>query len=80
MGLDYPKIFGYKCPMRLETTKEVIDAIGGTSAAAKLTGRSYNAAHNWRKFSTFPANTYLTMTAALDERGHTAPPSLWGMQ
>ncbi len=64
---------------RLETTVDVIEAIGGTSAAAALTGRTYNAAHNWRGFKTFPANTYVTMTRALAEKGKTAPASLWGM-
>lgn len=63
----------------LETTKAVIDALGGTAAVAELTGRKYTAAHNWRK-SRFPSNTYLTITEALEAKGKTAPPSLWGMQ
>jgi hypothetical protein len=65
--------------MPLQTTQEVIEALGGVSAVAKLTGRTYNAAHNWRSFTTFPANTYVTMTVALAAQGKTAPASLWGM-
>lgn len=61
------------------TTKQVIEALGGIAAVAALTGRTYNAACNWGGFDTFPANTYVAMTAALSERGLTAPPSLWGM-
>lgn len=63
----------------LRTTVDVIEALGGTRAVAELTGRTYNAAHNWRGFPTFPANTFLKMQAALNERGHVAPSSLWGM-
>lgn len=64
----------------LTSTQEVMAALGGTEAVAKLTGRKYNAAFNWRSFDTFPTNTYLVMTAALRERGHSAPASLWGMR
>lgn len=63
----------------LDTTKAVIDALGGTKAVAELTGRKYTAAHNWRS-SRFPANTYRAITIALEEKGLSAPPSLWGMQ
>lgn len=63
----------------LGTTKDVMDALGGTAEVAKLTKRTYNAAHNWRAFSTFPSNTYVAMNGALDEKGLRAPASLWGM-
>jgi hypothetical protein len=63
----------------LKTTNEVIDALGGVRAVADLTRRRYSAAYNWRKFKTFPSNTFLAMQAALAEKGLTAPPSLWRM-
>lgn len=65
--------------MPLRTAQEVIETLGGVSAVAKLTGRTYNAAHNWRSFQRFPSNTYVTMTAALAAQGKTAPAELWGM-
>lgn len=63
----------------LDTTIAVIDALGGTTEVATLTGRNYKAAWIWRTFPTFPADTYLVMTDALAKRGHSAPPSLWRM-
>jgi hypothetical protein len=64
---------------QLSTTREVMEALGGTSAVAKLTGRTYPAAFNWLDFKTFPSNTYVAMTTALAAQGKTAPASLWGM-
>lgn len=63
----------------LRTTNEVMDALGGTREVAAITGRTYNAALNWRNFLTFPSNTYLVMQTALHARGLVAPASLWGM-
>lgn len=61
------------------TTAEVVKALGGVQAVADLTKRGYSAACNWNGFKTFPANTYVVMKAALQERGLDAPDSLWGM-
>ena len=61
----------------LSTTIEVIEALGGISAVAELTNREYNAAHNWKSFQTFPPDTFLVMTTALERIGHRAPASLW---
>lgn len=63
----------------LRTTKDVIEALGGTKQVALMTGREYPAAFNWRSFETFPPDTYLVLTAALAARGFSAPPSLWRM-
>lgn len=63
----------------LTTPKAVIEALGGTANVAKITNRSVGAASNWLGFERFPANTYLALKAALDERGIEAPSSLWGM-
>ena len=63
--------------MELNTTKEVMQALGGTHAVKDLTGRSYSAAHNWWTKPKFPANTYKTMTDALAEKGLSAPDQLW---
>lgn len=63
---------------QLRTTVEVMDALGGNQAVERITGRSPQAVSNWRRFQTFPANTYAVMTHALSRIGKTAPPSLWG--
>lgn len=63
----------------LTTTKDVIDALGGTTAVAHITGRTYNCVHNWKGFKTFPSNSYVALIGALAAKGHSAPPSLFGM-
>lgn len=64
----------------LETTEEVIKALGGNGPVAEITSSKPNAVSNWRGFKTFPANTYVSMTSALEAIGKTAPASLWGMK
>lgn len=64
----------------LETTEQVIDALGGNGPVAEITASKPNAVSNWRNFRTFPANTYVAMTSALAARGKSAPASLWGMK
>lgn len=63
----------------LTTTAAVIDRLGGIGAVAELTGRKYNAAWNWTTFKTFPPDTYVAMTEALNAKGCVAPASLWRM-
>jgi hypothetical protein len=62
----------------LRSTIEVMDALGN-QRVAELTGRTYNAAHNWRAIGKFPANTYLALNDELRRHDLQAPPSLWGM-
>ena len=64
----------------LTTTSEVMDALGGNTVVAELTGSKIKAVWNWRGFETFPSNTYVAMTNALLAKGKTAPDSLWGMK
>lgn len=64
----------------LRTTSQVMDALGGNSAVAELTGSSNKAVWNWRVSETFPSNTYVAMTAALAAIGRSAPATLWGMK
>jgi hypothetical protein len=63
----------------MQTSIEVIEALGGTKAVAEMTGRTYNAAANWRVFNRFPANTFVLMQTELVKRGLSAPVALWGM-
>ena len=61
------------------TTSEVIAALGGKKAVAKLTGRSWSAVWNWEDREAFPPNTYTAIKSALTAINATAPDSLWGM-
>ena len=63
----------------LQSAPAVIEALGGLSAVAALTGSGYKAVANWKSFGAFPPRTYVIMTTALNERGLKAPASLWGM-
>jgi hypothetical protein len=65
----------------LHTVKEVVEALGGTTAVKALTGGSYlSAVSNWKRRGTFPASTHYVLTRALSERSLRAPASLWGMR
>lgn len=65
--------------VQLKTTSDVMDILGGNTIVAEITGRSAQAVSNWRKFSTFPSNTFVILKAALAVKGYIAPDSLWGM-
>lgn len=65
--------------IELSAASEIFDKLGGVRAVAELTGRTYDAAWNWKRFNRFPPNTYSIMTAALNANGYTAPGSLWRM-
>lgn len=64
---------------KLSTASEVIDALGGTSATARLTKRKLQSVSNWRAEGRLPANTFLQIGAELKQRGFDAPPSVWGI-
>lgn len=63
-----------------ETATEIIDALGGTSAVADLTGSSATAVSNWRAVNRLPSNTYLVIKDALARLGRVAPDHLWSMR
>lgn len=65
----------------IKDRREVIRALGGIQAVADLTSRKYNTAAQWNRprWPRFPPNTFHVMCLALQERGLSAPPSLWGM-
>jgi len=65
---------------KLRTTEDVIIALGGIPAMAKLTNTSVNGVYNWRAGKQFPADTYLLIRAELAERGLAAPDSMWPMR
>jgi hypothetical protein len=62
----------------LTTFDAVVDALGGMTALARLTGRSRTAVSNWRcQRHCFPARTYFVITTELERRGFSADRSLW---
>jgi hypothetical protein len=81
--------------IELDSVDAVLNALGGVSAVAELTGDFYGSAskegprkfkheayptvHYWKQTGAFPPKTYVLLIRALEERGYTAPPSLWKM-
>lgn len=63
-----------------ETVDEVIDALGGTRAVARLLLGKEAAVSNWRAAGHFPSNTYLAIQRELAKIGATAPDFLWRMK
>lgn len=64
---------------KLSTVDEIIDALGGTAATARLTQRKLQSVSNWRAEKRLPANTFLRMDSELKRLGFQASPSSWGM-
>lgn len=64
----------------LKTAGEVIDVVGGTAAAARLTGGSMGSVSNWRASGRLPPTTFLIFQFALSLKGAIAPSMLWGIR
>lgn len=64
----------------ISTANEVIDALGGTTAVAKMLKRKPQQVTNWRSDGRFPPSTFLALTGALEGIGKAAPTVLWGME
>jgi hypothetical protein len=64
----------------LKSVDAVIDALGGTAAAAALAGRTGPAASNWRATGRIPAEFFLIFAAALARVGKAADPSVYGIK
>lgn len=65
---------------QIQTIDEVIAVLGGIAAVARLTNRSQPNVHNWRYAGRFSARVYKVMIDALEQRGLTASPALWGVE
>lgn len=65
--------------MEIRNARKIVDTLGGVAAVRHLTGQKTDTVvYNWLRFGRFPAYTFHAFQTALGERGHTAPPSLWG--
>jgi hypothetical protein len=62
----------------LETPREVIMALGGISAVAKLTRRRPGTVSAWQtRLGYLPPHTYAVLMEALSQCGKKAPQHLW---
>ena len=64
----------------LSSAEAVIDAIGGTAAAASLAGVGRSAVSNWKARGTIPAEQFLVFREALAERDLEASPTVFGFK
>jgi len=65
--------------MPLQTTGQVIDALGGNKKVAQMTGSTTNSVSGWRK-GKFPAATYVALRIVLAKKKLAAPDTLWSMR
>lgn len=63
----------------LSTVDEVIEAVGGTAAAAKLAGVGPPAVSNWRSRGRIASEKFMIFAAALRANGKEASPDVFGM-
>lgn len=64
----------------LATVDDIIDAVGGTRAAASLAGVTLPAVSNWRERRRIPSEKFMIFAEALREVGKEAPPELFGFK
>lgn len=63
----------------LDNVDAVIDAVGGTAAAARLTSKKLQHISNWRSEGRIAHSTFLLFKDELRKRRLKAPPALWGI-
>lgn len=63
----------------LSTVDEVIEAVGGTAAAARLAGVGAPAVSNWRSRGRIASEKFMIFADALREGGKEASPDVFGM-
>lgn len=64
----------------LTTVDDVVEALGGTAAAAVLTGVSAPAVSNWRERGKIAPDKFLLIREALASRGQEACLSVFGFK
>lgn len=64
----------------LTTAGDIIKALGGPTAVARLTGKRPQNVVNWRAAGRLPPDTFLIIGDALAKQGKEAPASLWGIK
>jgi len=61
----------------LKSVEEVVEAVGGNSAAAALAGVSAPAISNWKARGQIPAEKYFVFVEALSRVGKRADPTVF---
>lgn len=64
----------------LKSVEAIVDAVGGTSAAASLAGVGKSAVSNWRSRGVIPAEHFLALSDALKARGKRVDPNVFGFK
>jgi hypothetical protein len=64
----------------LRSVDDIVDALGGTGAAAELVGLGRSAISNWRARGTIPAENFLTVASELEKRGLEVDPAAFGFK
>ena len=65
--------------MQIESIAGVLQELGGYREVSRLCGAVDHAALMWRKRARLPRHTFVVLSQALAEKGHTAPAALWQM-
>jgi hypothetical protein len=61
----------------LNTTEQVISALGGADLVADMFGLTGNAVDNWKRANVFPGYTFPKITSELSCRSLSADVALW---
>jgi hypothetical protein len=65
---------------KLKDCTRIIEVLGGTAEVSRLTRRQMAQVARWKRWNSFPPQTYLIMTQALAARGYVALPGLWSQE
>ncbi len=61
----------------METVAQLINALGGDTVVAQLTGVRNSAVRNWRMYGAFPPRLAIRLKRAAEARGLEAPDELF---
>lgn len=64
----------------ITSVEQMIDALGGTSAAADLVGIDKRVVSNWKARGRVPAGYFFALTDALGAEGKEVDPAIFGMK
>lgn len=62
------------------SVEQLVDALGGTSAAAELMAVDKRVVSNWKARGRVPAEYFLSLIGALANLGEEADPAIFGMK